>query len=421
MHQIEQAKQEKAILVGIVRRNQSHEQVEEYLAELALLADTAAVDTLAREIQVRNDIDPAYFIGSGKADELADLVKELKANVIIFDEDLSPAQARNLENRCNVKVIDRSGLILDIFARRAKSREAKTQVELAQLEYLLPRLTRRWTHLSRQTSGAGVGLRGPGEKQLEVDRRMVTRRIAWLKNELEKIGKQRDIRRKHRKNVYKVAIIGYTNVGKSTLLNALTESDVFVEDRLFATLDATVRKMEATDGQKILLIDTVGFIRKLPHQLIASFKSTLDETQDADLLLHVIDISSASFRDQISAVQNVMAELKLSDKPLLHVFNKVDQLNDKNIIHQVKEDFSPCVIISAKKGIFLEELKRQIFHFTNENFIELNVELKIDRQKDVSQIYSIAEVLSKEYENSYVKLTVRVDKAKLARLKQLIE
>ncbi|MBD3287623.1 GTPase HflX, partial [candidate division KSB1 bacterium] len=298
MHIIQEKKRENAILVGVVHKNQSHEQVNEYLEELELLADTAGADVLSKEIQDRKEIDPAFFIGKGKADMLGNVANEIDASVIIFDDELSPAQTRNLEKRCDVKIIDRNALILDIFASRAKSREARTQVELAQLQYLLPRLTRMWTHLSRQAGGAGIGLRGPGEKQLEVDRRLIQKRITHLQNDLTKIEKQRDIRRRQREEAFKVALMGYTNVGKSTLMNAMTQSDVFVENRLFATLDSTVRRMDISNGTEILLIDTVGFIRKLPHHLVASFKSTLEETQEADLLLHVIDISSPNFREQ---------------------------------------------------------------------------------------------------------------------------
>ncbi|MCU0644116.1 MAG: GTPase HflX, partial [bacterium] len=303
---LEEHNKERAILVGVIHHRQDRELVDEYLDELALLADTAGAEVLYRMVQEREVINPGYFIGRGKVDFLAQQVSDLKADLVIFDEDLSPAQARNLEEECKTKIIDRSGLILDIFARRAKTREAKTQVELAQLQYLLPRLTRRWTHLSRQAGGVGIGLRGPGETQLEVDRRMIRKRIATLSRELEQIEKQRDLRRRRRSDLFNVALMGYTNVGKSTLMNALTSSDVFVEDRLFATLDATVRLMDHAGDQKILLIDTVGFVRKLPHHLVASFKSTLEETREADLLLHLVDCSHPHFLDQMNVINGVI-------------------------------------------------------------------------------------------------------------------
>ena len=268
---------------------QLRREVEEFLDELALLADTAGAQISARFVQERKQIEPTYFIGKGKIKELAELAKKLHADIIIFDDDLTPAQLRNIENYTRIKVIDRTSLILDIFARRAKTRAAKTQVELAQLQYLLPRLTRRWTHLSRQEGG--IGIRGPGETQLETDRRMIQKRIGTLAGELEKIQKQRDTRRKARKGLFKVALVGYTNTGKSTLLNTLTEANVLTENRLFVTLDSTIRAFELDSHAKILLIDTVGFIRKLPHHLIASFRSTLEEATTSDLLLHVVDIS----------------------------------------------------------------------------------------------------------------------------------
>ena len=421
MHIVEQKKQENAILVGVVHKNQTYEQVEEYLEELELLADTAGADVLSKEIQERKEIDPAFFIGKGKADMLGELAKDIGATVIIFDDELSPAQTRNLEKRCDVKIVDRNALILDIFAGRAKTREAKTQVELAQLEYMLPRLTRMWTHLSRQAGGAGIGLRGPGEKQLEVDRRLIQKRITHLKNDLEKIERQRHIRRRQRQDTFKVALMGYTNVGKSTLMNALTQSDVFVEDRLFATLDSTVRRMDVSNSTEILLIDTVGFIRKLPHHLVASFKSTLEETQDADLLLHVIDISSQNFREQIHTVQKVMKDLNIDRKPVLNVFNKVDRVKDRDLITLVKDEYAPAVTVSASRGIFLDELQQKITEFATENYIEMDVKLDIQRQKEIANLYEMANVLDKNYDNGFVNLRLRINKSRLSQIENLIE
>ncbi len=325
-------KKERAILVGVVHNRQNRDLVDEYLDELALLADTAGAEVLHRVIQERDAINPGYFNGKGKVDLLEKLVSEQQAEVVIFDEDLTPAQARNLEEECNTKIIDRSGLILDIFARRAKTREAKTQVELAQLQYLLPRLTRRWTHLSRQAGGVGIGLRGPGETQLEVDRRMIRKRIATLSHELEKISQQRALRRRRRSDLFNVALLGYTNVGKSTLMNALTTSEVFVEDRLFATLDSTVRLLDQAGDQNILLIDTVGFVRKLPHHLVASFKSTLEEPPEADLLIHIADCSHPHFRDQMNVINGVMKELQIDDRPVITVFNKIDLVEKTSLL-----------------------------------------------------------------------------------------
>ena len=364
--------QEKAILVGIHRPFQPRWETEGYLDELALLADTAGAEVVGRIIQERRRIEPTTFIGKGKANFLANLVAQLGADLVIFDEDLSPVQVRNLENITQVKVIDRSGLILDIFARRAKSKEAKTQVELAQLRYLLPRLTRRWGHLSRQYGG--IGTRGPGETQLEVDRRLVKKRISILVQDLQKIEKQRCLRRRGRHDVFKVALVGYTNSGKSTLLNALANTHVAVENRLFVTLDPTVRAVKLNAHQKILLIDTVGFIRKLPHHLVASFHSTLEEAIFADMLLMVVDISDHDFRDHIAVVRDVLSELGILDKPTLIVFNKVDRLTDPRVIVQVKSQYQPCMIVSAQRGIFLEDLKQEILRFLEERTVKNEME-----------------------------------------------
>ncbi len=421
MHIVQQKRRENAILVGVAHKNQTCEQVEEYLEELELLADTAGANVLSREIQERKEIDPAFFVGKGKADMLGKIAKDIGATLIIFDDELSPAQTRNLENRCEEKIIDRNALILDIFASRAKTREAKTQVELAQLQYMLPRLTRMWTHLSRQAGGAGIGLRGPGEKQLEVDRRLIQKRIAHLKDELDKIERQRDIRRRQREDTFKVALMGYTNVGKSTLMNAMTQSDVFVENRLFATLDSTVRRMKVSNGTDILLIDTVGFIRKLPHHLVASFKSTLEETQEADLLLHVIDISSTNFREQVHTVQNVMKDLNIDRKPILNVFNKVDRVNDRDLITLVKDEYAPAVTVSANRGIFLDKLQHEIVKFATENFIELTIKLSIQRQKEIANLHSMANILDKKYDDGFVNLRVRINKSRLSQIQSMIE
>ena len=418
MHIVEARKTERAILIGVVHQNQKQEDVELYLDELELLSDTAGLEVVSKEIQKKKDIDPAYYIGKGKVEALRELAEQVEADVIVFDDDLSPGQARNLERLCDLKILDRSGIILDIFALRAKSREAKTQVELAQLEYLLPRLTKMWTHLSRQTGEAGVGLRGPGEKQLEVDRRLVRKQITQLKAELIKIEKQRHIRRKQRDEYFKVALMGYTNVGKSTILNKLTNADVFVENRLFATLDSTVRRLPASESLNILLVDTVGFIRKLPHNLIASFKSTLEETTEADLLLHVVDISSASFREQMDTVKLVMEELKVSTKPILNVFNKVDKCDDVDFV--LMEEFAPYVIISAHKNILIDDLKQKIIEYANKAFVELDIQIDLNNQREIAMVYTLAEVIKRKYNNGYVELKVRINQSKLHQLEQII-
>ncbi len=314
--------QETCILVGLVTRAQSRELLEEYLAELEFLATTADARCVGRFVQALNNPDPRTFIGSGKVLEIAEFVKEHKVDMVIFDDELSPAQLRNLENELkDVKVLDRNNLILDIFASRARTAHAKTQVELAQYQYLLPRLTRMWTHLQKQKGG--IGMKGPGEKEIETDRRIIRDRIAGLKKDLENIDKQMATQRGNRGALVRVALVGYTNVGKSTLMNLLAKSEVYAENKLFATLDTTVRKV-VLGNLPFLLSDTVGFIRKLPHQLIESFKSTLDETRESDLLIHVVDISHPKFEEQMAVVQETLLDIGAGHTPVLLVFNKID-------------------------------------------------------------------------------------------------
>ena len=412
---------ERAIIVGVVHFQQKRELVNEYLDELALLLDTAGAEVVKEVIQSRKTFDPAYFVGSGMANQLAELVVEVEADLIVFDDDLTPAQVKNLENKCEVKIMDRSGIILDIFSTRAKSSESKTQVELAQLNYYLPRLTKMWSHLSRQTGGAGIGLRGPGETQLEVDRRLVRKRIVTLSKDLKKISRQREIRRKGRKNIFKVALLGYTNAGKSSLMNALTASEIFVEDRLFATLDPTVRLLNETGKDKILLVDTVGFIRKLPHHLIASFKSTLEESQDADLLLHVIDCTHPFFRDQMQVVNRVKKEMKIENCPAITVLNKIDLIEDKTMLSELKQEFDPCFLISAKRNMFVVDLKKEIIQQVRQQKVTANIKMDITEQKRLASIYQWAEVLNKEFEDGFVRLEIQFPGNKREWFYKLIE
>lgn len=408
---------ERAIIVGIVRPNQDRSISNEYLDELELLAETAGADVIERLVQERHRLDPAYMIGKGKAEELAQMAKYTDADLVIFDDDLTPAQVKNIESLCKIKIIDRSGLILDIFARNARTREARTQVELAQLKYLLPRLTRQWTHLSRQVGG--IGVRGPGETQLEVDRRLIRKRISLLENELEKISVQRSIRRKTRAEIYKAALVGYTNAGKSTLLNVLTNANVLVEDKLFATLDSTIRSLHLTEQTKLLLIDTVGFIRKLPHHLVASFKSTLEETVEADFLIHVIDISNPNYREQMEIVISVLDELKIKDKPILNVFNKIDLLKDRSVWEEQKRNEKNSVFISAERKIFINELLEQLKNLVEIQTKIINVKLPVEKSKIISQLHELAEILTIEYENSMAVINLKVpviNKTKIDRL-----
>ena len=319
---------EYAVTVGLIKRGQTEEQVNEYLDELEFLAETAGAKTLKRFTQKLDSPDNKTFIGSGKAAEIAEYVKNHEqVTMVIFDDDLSGKQTGVLEERMKVKIIDRSSLILDIFANRAQTAQAKTQVELAQMQYMLPRLRGLWTHLERQRGG--IGMRGPGETEIETDRRIIRDKISKLKKDLEKLDRQAETRRKGRDAMVRVALVGYTNVGKSTLMNLLTKSDVFAENKLFATLDTTVRKV-AYEGVPFLLTDTVGFIRKLPHHLVESFKSTLDEVRESDILLHVVDVAHPAHEDQIETVQNLLKDLKADDKPTLLVFNKIDLFRERN-------------------------------------------------------------------------------------------
>ena len=345
---------ERALLVAHASRGGPA--FERSLDELALLADTAGARVVGRVTQRRGTVHPATFIGRGKVDELKERVATSGADMAIFDDDLSPAQVRNLEKAIECKVVDRSELILDIFSRRARTRESRLQVELAQLEYQLPRLTGMWKHLERQAGG--IGTRGPGETQLETDRRLVRERIAHLKRALEAVTRERETQRRRRRREFRVALVGYTNAGKSTLFNALTRSTVFVENRLFATLDATTRQMVSPDRRMTLLTDTVGFIRKLPHHLVASFRSTLLEVIEADLLLHVVNVADPDRERQMRAVETVLEELMDEPRPMTTVFNQCDRLEDPDEALGLKASVPGAHVISAKTGEGLRELRR---------------------------------------------------------------
>ena len=382
---------ETAVLVGIITQEQNERKTEEYLDELEFLADTAGVRVMRRFTQKINAANSATYVGKGKLEEIrayidkmADLEDEV--GMAIFDDELTAKQMSAIEKALNVKVLDRTSLILDIFAMRAQTAHAKTQVELAQYKYLLPRLQRMWTHLERQGGGSGagggkgsVGLRGPGETQLEMDRRIITKRISWLKQQLQDIDRQKSTMRKNRGRLIRVALVGYTNVGKSTLMNLLSKSDVFAENKLFATLDTTVRKV-VVENLPFLLSDTVGFIRKLPTDLVESFKSTLDEVREADLLLHVIDISHPDFEDQMTVVEKTLSELGAGDKPSIVIFNKIDAYS---WVEKEADDLTPatkenvtidelmqtwmakldgeCLFISATKRTNIEELRSVLY------------------------------------------------------------
>ncbi|MBP5527303.1 MAG: GTPase HflX [Bacteroidales bacterium] len=351
---------EKAILVSICPSGQTMERTEEFLDELAFLLETAGGMALRRVVQRLERPDTRTYIGSGKLEELKEYKQALEADFIVFDDELSPAQLRNLERELECRILDRTTLILDIFAKRARTSTAKTQVELAQLQYMLPRLTRMWTHLERQRGG--IGMRGPGETQIETDRRLIKEKIGLLKEQLASIDKQKTLQRKNRESLVRVALVGYTNVGKSTLMNVLSKSDVLAENKLFATLDTTVRKV-VVGNLPFLLSDTVGFIRKLPTQLVESFKSTLDEVVEADLLLHVVDISHPDHEAQMASVNKTLGEIGAADKPTLVVFNKIDCMKAED---DEKTDSQPVrptgsLFISARQKSGIEQLRQRLY------------------------------------------------------------
>lgn len=373
---------ERAVLVGLITPSQPEPRAKEYIDELAFLADTAGAETVKTFFQKADYPNPRTFVGKGKLEEIRQYVEANDISMAIFDDDLTTKQVMNIERELKVKVLDRTSLILDIFARRAQTATARTQVELAQYQYLLPRLTRMWTHLERQRGG--IGMRGPGETQIETDRRIILDRISRLKEELKAIDKQKSMQRKNRGKLTRVALVGYTNVGKSTLMNLLSKSDVFAENKLFATLDTTVRKV-VIENLPVLLTDTVGFIRKLPTHLVDSFKSTLDEVRDADILLHVVDISHPNFEEQIAVVERTLEEIGAADKPTILVFNKIDNFTftpkDENDLTEITrenltlEDLKAswmnrlkdnCVFISAREGTNIDELRRKIYERAKE-------------------------------------------------------
>ena len=407
---------EKVLLVGIYGLSSEKYQAEEHLEELALLTDTAGGIPVAKVLQQRNRPDVSSYVGKGKLTELKGQMSALGAKTIIFDDDLSPTQIRNVEKVTDAKVLDRSALILDIFASRAQTAAAKTQVELAQLQYLLPRLTRYWTHLSRQSGG--IGTKGPGETQIETDRRIIGQRIGVLKSKLEKLDKQRTTQRKSRDQMTRLSLVGYTNAGKSTLMNALTDSGVFTENRLFATLDSTVRRHQLRTHE-ILLSDTVGFIRKLPHHLVQSFKSTLDEVREADLLIHLVDGSSTMVHEYIEVVQQTLKELKSNNKQTLLVFNKVDRMDDEQ--HEMlRGEYPNALYISAIRGIGLSELEEAIEQEIESHYIKVDLDIPIQAYKAVAFIHEHAHVENEKYTGEFVHITCRIDEKDFKQLSKML-
>ena len=400
----------RAILVGVKLQNTSIHETEESLQELRQLSETAGIEVVCETIQPRNKPNPTYFVGEGKVEELKPLIEELNADAIIFDEELSPAQTRNLEQAFDIAAIDRTGLILQVFAQRALTKEARLQVALAQLEYALPRLTRMWTHLSRLATGGGGGrhLRGPGETQLEMDRRWVRRNIGQVRKALQAVEKQRTVQRRNRSEKVKVSLVGYTNAGKSTLFNRLTGEKVLVEDKLFATLDSTTRKVNLPQKQQMLLSDTVGFIKKLPHQLVAAFKATLEEVAEADLLLHVVDVSHPEAEAQIAAVNEVLEELDATDIPTFMVLNKIDQIKTEDDLHLLRCQYTDAFLISAQRGDGVQALMDTLAKRFAELGTTLSFSIPYIEGKTLDLLYKHGTVLNTEYADEAIHVKARL-------------
>lgn len=411
---------EKAVLVAAPLKAVPPKLAEEHLEELQRLVDTAGAEVVGTLTQRLDSPHPKYFLGEGKAEELKSLVRDVGGTLVVFDEELSPAQGKNLEELLGSRVMDRAEVILDIFATRARTAEAKMQVELAQLQYLLPRLTRMWAHLSRVRGG--IGMRGPGETQLETDRRMINHRISRLKDELQRVERQRETQRKGRENLFKAALVGYTNAGKSSLLRSLSGTDAFVEDRLFATLDAATRLVDLGEGYEALVTDTVGFIRKLPHHLVASFRATLEETLNADLLLHVVDISHPMWEEQKEVVDEVLEDLGLSERPQVLVFNKVDRLT-----HEEEEVWRQraralfqraAVFVTSMEPGGTEPLRELLRERVREQNREVDILLPVTGGGMLAEIYREGEVLDRADRGTGISLRARLPEAVLGRLRQ---
>ena len=406
------SEQEKVLLIGVISQANNESVVEEHIQELCLLVKTAGAEVAGVITQKVSKINPATLIGAGKAKQIISQAEGIGAKIIIFDDELSPAQIKNYHKMSkNIKILDRNGLILDIFKKHARTKEAITQVDLAYMEYLLPRLTRQWTHLERQMGGIGTRA-GMGETQIEIDRRLIRTRISKLKKELKKIEKERVTQSLNRNSEYRVSLVGYTNAGKSTLFKALTGADVFIKDQLFATLDTTIRKLILDSSHKVLLSDTVGFIRKLPHNLIASFRSTLKEVLEADLIVIVLDISSTEIEDHLNIINSVLEDMGANDVPVLHVLNKVDKISDDKI-EKVKRSFVDSVIISAQHHLMISELKKKIVEKMESNFQTVELQIPYKDGKAIANAQQGVKVLERNFEDHIVRLKVRGAKPRI--------
>lgn len=404
---------EKVLIIGTIRPGFNEYLVNEHLSELELLVETAGGIVSGKVVQRISKINASTFIGKGKANQLINQASELGVKILIFDDELTPAQIKNYHKISEkLKVLDRSGLILDIFKRHAKTKEATTQVELAYLEYLLPRLTRQWTHLERQMGGIGTRA-GMGETQIEIDRRLIRTKITKLKKNLIQIEKERKIQSLRRSSEFRVSLVGYTNAGKSTLFKALTGADVFIKNQLFATLDTTIRQLSIGSNHSILLSDTVGFIRKLPHNLVASFRSTLKEVLESDLILMVLDVSSDHIKDHIQVIKEVLDSLGAKNIPLIYVLNKVDLITENEKLNVVARDFDDSVIISAKRHLMLSKLKEAIIEKMEKDYQTLNIKLSYSEGRAIAQIKNTLEVLEEEYEDDIIRMKIRGSKIAL--------
>ena len=407
MDRTEIRKSEKAFLVGVLHGNQTAEIVKEHLSELKQLAETAGATVVGQITQNLRKINPQYFIGKGKALQIIEQAKTLNVELIIFDDELNPGQVKNfLQLEKNIKIIDRNGLILDIFRKHAQTREAKTQVELAQLEYILPRLTRQWSHLERQMGGIGT-LAGMGEAQIEVDRRLIRQRISKLKKELTYIEKERQTQSKRRKDEYRVALVGYTNAGKSTLMRALSGEDVFIQDQLFSTLDTTIRKVQLDKYHSILLSDTVGFIRKLPHDLVASFRSTLLEVLEANLILVVLDAASDQVSEHMNTIEEVLKELGSERHKVLTVLNKIDLILENGTVNFLKRKYPDAIMISAKDQLRLDRLIEKLIKTMNADYETVEITFSYEQGKELAKAQENVEVLERHYQNDSIRLIIK--------------